>query len=162
MDAITLLKADHRTVDDLFSKYEAASDRAKKTKRKLVDAVIVALSMHAAIEEQVFYPAVRSSITDLDDEILEAIEEHHIVKWTLSELEDMSPDEENFDAKVAVLIESVRHHVKEEEKVVFPQVRKSMSRAELNRLGQALADAKTMAPRRPNPHAGSEPAVDAA
>ena len=62
MDAIALLKADHRKVEDLFAKFENAGERARKTKRKLVDAIIVELSVHAAIEEQVFYPAVRSSV----------------------------------------------------------------------------------------------------
>ncbi len=162
MDAITLLKADHRKVEDLFAKFENAGERARKTKRKLVDAIIVELSVHAAIEEQVFYPAVRSSVPDLDDDVLEAVEEHHIVKWTLSELEGMAPDEDNFDAKVTVLMENVRHHVKEEEKSLFPQVRKAMGRQKLNELGQSLADAKRTAPTRPAPHVQSEPVAGAA
>jgi hemerythrin superfamily protein len=157
MDAIALLKADHRKVEDLFTLFEDAGPRANKTKRKLVDAIIAELSVHAAIEEQVFYPAVRGAIPDLEDDILEAIEEHHIVKWTLSELEDLAPAEKNFDAKVTVLTENVRHHVKEEERELFPKLRKAMTRKELNDLAGALALAKKTAPTRPHPRTPSEP-----
>ena len=87
----------------------------------------VALSKHAAIEEQVFYPEVRRAVSSLGDEVLEALEEHHVVKWTLSELEGMTPEDERFQAKVTVLMENVRHHVREEERDLFPQVRKAMS-----------------------------------
>jgi hemerythrin superfamily protein len=161
MDAIALLKVDHQKVEELFAKFEKAGNRAKKTKRKIVDAVIVELSMHAAVEEQVFYPAIRK-LDGLEDEILEAIEEHHIVKWTLSELDGLSPEQDNFDAKVTVLIENVRHHVKEEEKSVFPRVRKAMGQARLNDLGLTLADAKIAAPTRPVPHVQNEPVAGAA
>jgi hemerythrin superfamily protein len=157
MDAIALLKADHRKVEDLFTLFESAGERATKTKRRLVDAMITELSVHAAIEEEVFYPAVRAAVVELEDDILEAIEEHHIVKWTLSELEDLDPKARNFDAKVTVLIENVRHHVKEEEREVFPQVRKATTRRELTDLGDVLAQAKQTAPTRPHPKAPSEP-----
>ena len=85
--------------------------------------MIVALSVHAAIEEQVFYPEVRRAAPSLDDEVLEALEERHIVKWTLAELDSMTPKDERSQAKVTVLVESVRHHVREEERDLFPQVR---------------------------------------
>jgi hemerythrin superfamily protein len=157
MDAIALLKADHRTVDQLFEKFEAAGARAFKTKRRLVDKIITELSLHAAIEEQAFYPTVRQAAPDIDEEVLEGIEEHHIVKWELSELEDLPPDAENFEAKVTVLIENVRHHVEEEEKVIFPEVRKALTRKELEDLGDTLAAAKKIAPTRPHPRAPSTP-----
>ncbi len=112
MDAITLLKDDHRTVKALFRKFEQAGDRAYATKRKLVDRITEELSIHAAIEEQVFYPSVRHAIEATEDDVLESLEEHHIVKWTLSELEKMDPKDERFDAKVTVLIESVEHHMR--------------------------------------------------
>jgi hemerythrin superfamily protein len=162
MDALALLKADHRKVEDLFTLFEAAGDRAKKTKRNLVDAIISELSVHAAIEEQVFYPAARAAVADLEDPILEAIEEHHIVKWTLAELEDLDPTEKNFDAKVTVLMENVRHHVKEEERDVFPKVRKATTRKELTDLAEVLADAKHLAPTRPHPRSPSEPPANLA
>ena len=91
-----------------------------------VGKIIVALSQHAVIEEQVFYPGVPARMTNLNEDVLEALEEHHVVKWTLSELEKMTSEDERYEAKVTVLMESVRHHVKEEEKGLFPQVRKAL------------------------------------
>src|SRR3954454_6960376 len=113
MDAITLLKDDHKTVEQLFKRFEKAGDRATTEKRRVVDRIIEELSMHAAIEEQVFYPVVRATVDKTEDEVLESLEEHHIVKWVLSELERMDPADERFDAKVTVLMENVRHHVRE-------------------------------------------------
>src|SRR5262245_28036683 len=93
-DAITMLKRDHEEVARLFKSFEKLSEGATKRRRQIVDKVIEALSAHAAIEEQVFYPHVRRSMPDATPEVLEALEEHHIVKWTLSELEDMDPTDE--------------------------------------------------------------------
>jgi hemerythrin superfamily protein len=149
MDAIVLLKDDHKTVEKLFKKFEKAADRAYKTKRKLVDQMITELTTHTYIEEQVFYPAARESVPETTDHILESIEEHHVVVWMLSELSGMDPTDERFDAKVTVLIENVRHHVEEEEEEWFPQVRKSMGRKALKELGERLATAKTEAPSDP-------------
>jgi len=161
MDAITLLKEDHRTVKALFRKFEQAGDRAFATKRKLVDKITEELSVHAAIEEQVFYPAVRHAIEATEDDVLESLEEHHIVKWTLSELEKMDPKDERFDAKVTVLIESVEHHMNEEEGEMFPKVRKALSRTQLNDLGDLMERAKLAAPKRPHPRAPDEPPANA-
>ena len=152
MDAITLLKKDHRTVEQLFRRYEQAGDRAYAEKRKIVDRIIEELAQHAAIEEQVFYPAARRE-ADADDMALEAIEEHHIVKWELSELERMDPADERFDAKVRVLIENVRHHVSEEESEFFPKVREEIGRNELGEIGDAMQAARRGAPSHPHPRA---------
>src|SRR5439155_26108763 len=102
MDAITMLRDDHRAARELFKRFEAAGENAHKSKRDIVDRIIEGLSVHAAIEEQVFYPAVRSAVEQAEDEILESLEEHHIVKWTLSELDGMDPVDERFDPKVTV------------------------------------------------------------
>jgi hemerythrin superfamily protein len=157
MDAVTLLKQDHKTVDELFTKFEQAGPRAFKTKRRLVDQVIEELSVHAAIEEQIFYPATREFVPEIEDHVLESLEEHHIVKWTLSELEDLDPTDERFDAKVMVLIESVRHHVKEEERDMFPKVRKALGTSALRSLGERMQEAKEIVPRRPHPRMPDEP-----
>ncbi len=159
MDAITLLKKDHQTVESLFKRFEKLGDRAKKGKQETVERIVKELSVHAAIEEAVFYPAVRSAIDDkkIDDMVLEALEEHHIAKWTLSELEGMTPDHERFDAKVTVLIESVRHHVEEEEQDLFPKVTKALGKERLKELGDALAEAKKVVPTRPHPRMPDEP-----
>jgi hemerythrin superfamily protein len=151
MDAISLLKSDHKTVEGLFKKFEQAGPRAVKTKQQVVERIISELSVHAAIEEQIFYPKVRESVPDAEDVVLESLEEHHIVKWTLSELEGMSPDDERFAAKTTVLIESVRHHVEEEEGELFPKVRSALGRKDLQELGEEMADAKRFVPERPHP-----------
>jgi hemerythrin superfamily protein len=157
MDAITLLRHDHATVRDLFKRFESSGDHAHKTKRKIVDRIIEELAVHAAVEEQVFYPAVRRAVESAEDEVLESLEEHHIVKWTLSELGGMDPQDERFDAKVTVLIESVRHHMKEEEGDLFPKVRKTVSAAELKELGELMQEVKKSAPTRPHPRSPDAP-----
>ncbi len=155
MDAITLLKQDHKAVEKLFKQFEKATQPAQQ--RKLAGQVIKELSVHAAIEEMLFYPAVRDRVPKVEDTVLEALEEHHVVKWVLSELEDMKPDHERFKAKMMVLIESVRHHVKEEESELFPEVRSVIKRKELAHLGEALEKAKKTAPTRPHPRAPDTP-----
>jgi hemerythrin superfamily protein len=149
VDAIVLLKDDHKTVEKLFRGFEKAGDRAVKTKRQLVDQMIRELTVHAYIEEQLFYPAARAAAPETTDHVLESIEEHHVVVWLLSELAGMDPADERFTAKVTVLIENVRHHVEEEEQDWFPQVRKAMGRKVLQQLGEDMAAAKTTAPADP-------------
>jgi hemerythrin superfamily protein len=157
MDAITVLKNDHKNVEELFKKFEQAGDRAFKTKRRLVDEIITELSIHAAIEEQVFYPATREAREENEEMVLEALEEHHLAKLSLSELEKLDPADERFTPKVTVLIESVRHHIKEEEGEMFPKVRKAMKPEQLKALGGQLEEAKKSAPTRPHPLAPDEP-----
>ncbi len=159
MDAITLLKKDHRTVEELFKRFERLGDRARKGKQEVVERIIKELSVHAAIEEAVLYPAVRTAVDDkeIDELVLESLEEHHIVKWTLSELETMTPDHERFEAKVTVLMELVRHHVEEEEQELFPTMAKAFDKPRLVEMGEALAEAKKAAPTRPHPRMPDEP-----
>jgi len=157
MDAVTLLRNDHKTVEGLFKKFEKAGPNAHKTKQDLVEKIIEELSVHAAIEEQVLYPAAREADPDDEDLVLESLEEHHIVKWVLSELDGMSPTDERFTAKVTVLIENVRHHVEEEEGDLFPALRKTMKRKELEELAVAMEKAKKVAPTHPHPRAPDTP-----
>ncbi len=121
MDAITLLKSDHKAVEQLFRRFEKAGERATASKRQIVDRIVRELSIHAAIEEQAFYPVLREVLPEVEDEIFEGLEEHHVVKWTLSELDGMDPQAERFDAKVTVLMESVRRHVHKKRKGNFFQ-----------------------------------------
>jgi hemerythrin superfamily protein len=151
MDAIALLKADHKAVSKLFREYKAAKKAGRATRTKIVDNVIKQLSIHAAIEEKVFYPAVRAEVPKLEDDILESLEEHHVLKWTLEELSDIGLDDERYDAKVTVMMEQVRHHVEEEETDWFPKVREALPRARLKELGEELQKAKRRAPRTPEP-----------
>ena len=156
-DAITMLKDDHKTVEQLFKRFEKAGDRAHSEKRNVVDRIIEALSVHAAIEEQVFYPVVRATVSGSEDLALESLEEHHIVKWVLSELDSMSPEDERFDAKVTVLIENVRHHVHEEEQDLFPKVRNELGRESLRELGEVMDKARKAAPTHPHPRSPDTP-----
>lgn len=157
MDAITLLKDDHKTVEALFTRFEKAGDQAYVEKRAVVDRIIEELAKHAAIEEQLFYPVVRATVPGTEDIALESLEEHHIVKWVLSELDAMAPQDERFDAKVTVLIENVRHHVEEEEGEFFPKVRADLGRNALGELGDAMATAKKAAPTHAHPRSPDTP-----
>ncbi len=152
-DAIAVLKQDHRHVEQLFKQFERAGDGAHRAKRQLVDGMIEALSRHTGIEELVFYPAVRSEVTKAEAKVLESLEEHHVVKWLLHELEDLDARAERFEAKVTVLIENVRHHVREEETTLFPTVRKRITQSRLFELGDELRAAKPRVPSRPHPGA---------
>ena len=96
-------------------------------------------------------------MTKTGDDVLEALEEHHLVKVTLAELETMDPGHERYGAKVTVLIESVRHHVEEEEGELFPTIRKALDAAQLRELGDELVAAKRTAPTRPHPEAPDTP-----
>lgn len=157
MDAITLLKQDHKKVKGLFQQFDKAGEKAHETQRKLVEQIIEELSVHAAIEEQLFYPAARAAVEDVSDEVLESLEEHHVVKWVLSELDGMEPTAERFRAKVTVLKENVLHHAEEEETELFPKVRAAMGRKALQELGEKLEKAKATAPTRPHPKSPDTP-----
>ncbi len=156
-DAIHVLTEDHRRVEELFVRFEQTGDGAHKRRQDLVQRITEALSVHASIEEEIFYPAARRVGRDGVDDVLEALEEHHLVKLTLAELETMDPSHERYGAKVTVLIESVRHHVKEEERELFPSVRNTLDRAQLRDIGDELVAAKRTAPTRPHPEAPDTP-----
>ncbi len=149
MDAVTLLRNDHRSVEKLFKAFEKAKDPSGKA--DAVAKFIPELSVHAVIEEQVFYPAVRREVPGAEPMVLESLEEHHIVKWVLSELEGMGPGDEAFEAKATVLIENVRHHVEEEEQELFPAVRSALGRKRLGELGDRMEQLKKRAPAHPQP-----------
>ncbi|MEU3504052.1 hemerythrin domain-containing protein [Streptomyces hundungensis] len=149
MDGIVLLKEDHKTVEKLFKEFEKAGDNAHAEKRKIADRVIEELTTHTWIEEKIFYPAAREAAPDTKDQALESVEEHHVVLWMLSELRDLDPSDERFDAKMTVLMENVRHHVEEEEKDWFPELRKAMGRNRLTELGEEMEAAKKKAPASP-------------
>ena len=148
-DAIVLLKEDHKAIRKMFRDFEAAGERAMVTKKKLVKEIIEALTVHTYIENEVMYPQVRKLVPEVDDDILESYEEHHVADVLCTELSMMSPENERFDAKVTVLIESVSHHMEEEEGEWFPKVRAALGRNELQELGAALIEAKEKAPRTP-------------
>ena len=117
--AFALLKKDHDTVKDLFDRFEHAEGRPAK--KKIVDRALVELKVHATIEEEIFYPAIRKPVGK--DMMNEADEEHHVAKVLIAELEAMDGRETHYDAKFTVLAENVRHHIKEEEREVFPKAK---------------------------------------
>lgn len=138
-DAIALLKADHRKVEDLFAKFESA--RGDGAKRKLAEQICMELTVHAKIEEDVFYPACEGAVEQ--DLIDEAYVEHDGAKVLIAEIEAGGPDDKFYDAKVKVLSEMIEHHVEEEEKRVegmFAQARKAG--LDMSALGQRMADEK--------------------
>ncbi len=149
-DAIAILKADHREVEQLFKAFEKTSDGAVAERKRIMDTVVEKLSVHAAIEEQIIYPWARAHIVDEDDQVLEALEEHRLVKFLLSELSLMNADDERFAAKTTVLMEMVRHHVKEEESELLLDLRDVATRAELLDFGRQLEVAKKTASTSPD------------
>ena len=157
MDAIAVLKADHREVERLFKAFERTGSRAKAAKGDLVKRIVRDLSLHAALEEQDFYPAVRAEVAGASDYVLDSLEEHHVVTWLCAELDRMRPDHERFDAKVRVLIENVRYHVMGEERELFPAVRAALGPARLRQLGQRLEQTKHLAPTHPHPRSPDTP-----
>ena len=165
MDAIALLTRDHREVEQLFKQFEKLTERAQKSMKKIVMKMIRELAIHSAVEEMLFYPAVRTAGLKAgtrageaaSDLVLESLEEHHIVKWTLSELEKMDPEDERYCAKVEVLVESVRHHIEEEEGDLFPKARKLLGEEMLDELGQRMEKAKKLVPTRPHPRSPDTP-----
>ncbi|HTI67500.1 MAG TPA: hemerythrin domain-containing protein [Caulobacteraceae bacterium] len=138
-DAIALLKADHRKVEQLFASFEAAKGDGKK--RALAEQICMELTVHTQIEEDVFYPACEGKVEE--DLLDEAYVEHDGAKVLIAEIEAGGPDEKFYDAKVKVLSEMIEHHVEEEEKRVegmFAQARKAG--LDMDALGQQMADEK--------------------
>jgi hemerythrin superfamily protein len=136
-DAIKLLKDDHKEVKTYFKQYETLEDDAEK--RALADKICLALTVHAQIEEEIFYPAAREAIDD-DDLLDEAEVEHASAKQLIAEIQAMQVSDRLFDAKVTVLGEYIDHHVEEEETEMFPESRESD--LDLKALGAQLAERK--------------------
>ena len=156
-NAISVLKQDHSNVEELFHRFEGLSGDALKEKARIRDKVIEHLSVHGELEEQVLYPAIRAKMPDEQDLVLEALEEHHMMKVALSELEKVQPGHERFDAKFTVLMENVRHHVQEEEDDLFPKVRDGFTNEELNDLGRQMEELRPNVPTRPHPLSPDQP-----
>ena len=135
-DAIALLRADHARVEQLFKQFDKL-DEESDDKTSLVQEICNELTVHAAIEEEIFYPAAREAIED-NDLMDEATVEHMSAKALIAELARMEPGDELFDAKVTVLGEYVRHHVKEEQDEMFPKVRKA--KVDLKALGAQMME----------------------
>jgi hemerythrin superfamily protein len=143
-DAIALLKEDHKKVKGLFADLEKSSMRGGPRAQKLVAQIDKELTIHTTIEEEIFYPAFRDAVRSKDDKKMyyEAKEEHHVVKLVMPEVKEGGMAVEEFAAKCKVLKELVEHHADEEEKEMFPEARKVLSRPELQDLGDRMAARK--------------------
>jgi len=160
-DAIVLLKEDHKKMRKLFTQFKSAGEHATARKGEVVKDIIEALTVHTYIENEVMYPEVRKLLPDLEDDVLESYEEHHVADVLCAELHAMTPEDERFDAKTTVLIENVTHHVDEEEQDWFPKVREGLSRKQLQEIGARMIEVRDKAPRTPAQPSALKKAIDA-
>jgi hemerythrin-like domain-containing protein len=160
-DAIVLLKNDHKEILKTFTAFEKTGESAQKEKGRLVKKMIELLTVHTYIENEVMYPRVRELLPEVEDDVLESYEEHHVADVLVMELFGMKPDAERFTAKTTVLIENVRHHIEEEEDEWFPKVREGLGRKVLQELGAAMLEAKKKAPRSPAQPSALKKTIDA-
>lgn len=157
MDALELIAADHQRVEDLFTRYEKATDTKDKT--DIAHEVIHELAVHGEVEELVFYPRLRDAVPDGTDLAEEAIHEHVEMKETLNRLDSMTAEDPEFDGTMRELMVEVRHHVEEEENDIFPKVRAACSDSDLADMGGSMEQAKSLVPTRPHPKAPTGPAA---
>lgn len=160
-DAIVMLKADHKEIKQVFREFQRAGENATTRKGELVDRMIELLTVHTYLENEVMYPEVRRLLPEVEDDVLESYEEHHVADVLVMELAAMSPDAERFDAKTTVLIENVLHHIDEEEQEWFPTVREGLTRTQLREIGERMAQMREKAPRRPSQPSALKKVVDA-
>ena len=140
VSAIDLLKSDHDDVEKLFDEFEDRKEEADaQTKEEIVESICKALEVHAQLEEELFYPAFRK-VDGMEDLLDEALIEHQSLKALVAQLEASTPDDMLYDARVKVLSEYVKHHVREEEGEIFPKARSSD--VELNELGRTMMSRK--------------------
>ena len=160
-DAIVMLKEDHREIRKVFTAFEKAGEKATKAKQDLVDRMIRLLTVHTYLENEVMYPRVRALLPEVEDDVLESYEEHHVADVLVMELAAMKSTDERFTAKTTVLIENVRHHMEEEESDWFPKVREGLGRKVLQELGAEMQAARKKAPTRPSQPSALKKTVDA-
>jgi hemerythrin superfamily protein len=156
-----MLKEDHVRIKRLFRQFEQAGEGAKKQKADIVNRILTELTVHTYIENEAMYPRVRELLPDLEEDVLESYEEHHVADVLCFELAGMSPDDERFDAKTTVLIESVTNHIEDEEQNWFPKVRDGLGRKTLQEIGEQMAELRKKAPRSPAQPSALKKAIDA-
>jgi hemerythrin-like domain-containing protein len=135
MDAISLLEEQHREVEALFDKAEQATTAVAR--RKLFEKIGDALAVHAAIEEKVFYPAVKNA--DTESFLFEAVEEHLAAKRLIADLLELDAEDDHFRAKIVVLKEEIRYHIQEERKELLPKAKRALDRETRELLGEQMA-----------------------
>ena len=137
-NATQMIRQDHKKVEGLFKKFEQT--QGSQAKRRLAENAMAELEVHAALEEEIFYPAVKNEVDDGSSMVQEAIEEHQTVKQLISELKGMQEAGEEFELQFSQLMENVQHHVEEEESEMLPKVEES--ELDLNSLGQRMSQRK--------------------
>jgi hemerythrin superfamily protein len=160
-DAIVLLKEDHKEMRKLFRQFEKAGENARATKDRVARQIIEELTVHTYIENECMYPEVRKLLPEVEDDVLESYEEHHVADLLVFELHSMDAGDERFVPKVTVLIENVEHHMKEEEDDWFPKVREGLGRKQLGEIGDRMVEMKKTAPRSPSAPSAMKKALDA-
>jgi hemerythrin-like domain-containing protein len=148
-DPITFLIEQHEQMRKLFNAFEQAGEGDTKKRGPIVGQLIEALTVHTYIENEGMYPATRELLPQLEADILESYEEHHVADVLCFELVSMTPDDERFDAKAKVLIENVTLHIEEEEQEWFPKVREGLSEDQLQQIGARLVELSKKAPTMP-------------
>jgi hemerythrin superfamily protein len=145
-DAIGLLKADHKAVKELFAQVEETSERAKAQLQRLGEQICAELTVHTQIEEQIFYPAVqeraRRGHKEERDEVFEGYEEHAAAKKVIEDIRATESGDESYKPKITTLSELIDHHVKEEERELFPSVKEMFDEDELVEIGRRLSELK--------------------
>jgi hypothetical protein len=141
MDAIALLKDDHDRMKELLDELGGTTERGVKTRERLFARVKEELTVHEAIEEEIFYPALKDH-PKTKEITLEAYEEHHVVDLVMKEIEAVPFDDEQWGAKFTVMKENIEHHIEEEEGEMFKQARQVFDRAELEALGERMSARK--------------------
>ena len=160
-DAIVLLKEDHKEMRKLFRQFEKAGENAHATKDRVARQIIEELTVHTYIENECMYPEVRKLLPDVEDDVLESYEEHHVADLLVFELHSMDAGDERFVPKMTVLIENVEHHMGEEEDEWFPKVREGLGRKQLGEIGDRMVEMKKTAPRSPAAPSAMKKAIDA-
>jgi hemerythrin-like domain-containing protein len=137
MDAMSLLKEDHRKVKKLLAELESTTERGVKTREELFMKVKQELVVHEAIEEEIFYPALKEH-PKTKEIALEGYEEHHVVDTVMAEIEGVAYDDEKWGAKFTVMKENLEHHIEEEEGEMFKQAKQVFDQEELTQLGESM------------------------
>ena len=141
MDALSLLKEDHEKVKKLLTDLDSTTERGVKTRTELFAKVKQELQVHEAIEEEIFYPALKEH-PKAKEIVLEAYEEHNVVDMVMAEIEGVAFDDERWGAKLTVMKENIEHHIEEEEGEMFKQARQVFERKELEELGDRMESRK--------------------
>lgn len=143
MNAISMLKSDHRKIEKLFREFEAAGDRAFRERQEIARKVCTELEIHSQLEEQLFYPAVQMTADAKGQDLVRtAIKEHHVVQTIIDELNVMSSEAENYWSTFKMLAEHVEHHIREEERDMLPGVRDQLGQERLDYLGDQMVRRK--------------------